>query len=76
MLQMFAALVSLLVLAGATGVIAQSVAGDWRLMLRALGLVPAVDLAPLPPVGRPLTFARQIRVVRISPQSAPLRAAI
>jgi hypothetical protein len=76
MLQMFAALVSLIVIAGATGVIAHSMAGDWRLMLRALGLPPALDLAPLPPAGRPLTFARQIRVVRVSSQSAPLRAAI
>lgn len=75
MLQMFATLVSLLLAGSAVGVIALSLAGDWRLMLRALGLVRPSHVAPLPPHGRPLVFARQVKVMRISPTPVQQRAA-
>jgi hypothetical protein len=75
MLQMFATLVSLFLAGSALAVIALSLAGDWQLMLRALGLSRPLQVAPLPPRGRPLVYARQVRVMRISPRSAPHAAA-
>ncbi len=74
MFQMFATTISLLLAAAAVAVIAQALAGDWKLMKAALrGPRPA--LAPLPPRTRPLAFAREVRVLRVTPQSAPRAAA-
>jgi hypothetical protein len=75
MLQLFATAISLLVGFAGIGVVALSLSGDWRLALAALGYDRRdIAFAPLPP-QRPTAFARQIRVVRVSPQSAPQRAA-
>jgi hypothetical protein len=84
MLQIVATIASLLVLMLGAGILAASLSSDWALMLRALGLRHGATLRPamlpLPPQvqtpqGRPIVFARQIRVVRISSPSVPRRAA-
>jgi hypothetical protein len=75
MLQMVATISSLILLALAVGVIASAVSSDWALMLRALRHRAGTAMPPLPPHGRPVVFARQIRVTRITPQSSPQRAA-
>jgi hypothetical protein len=76
MLQVVATITSIILLAVGCGVVAASLSDDWALMLQALGLRrPRLATMPVPPQGRPIVYARQIRVVRISPRSAPHRAA-
>jgi hypothetical protein len=76
MLQIVATITSIILLASGAGVIAASLSDDWALMLKALGLHRRkLAAVPLPPQGRPIVYARQIRVMRISPRSAPHRAA-
>jgi hypothetical protein len=64
-----------MVLMAGGGVIAASLSRDWGLMIDALARRAQPAPAVLPPRGRPITIARQVRVVRISRSSAPLRAA-
>jgi hypothetical protein len=77
MLQTVATLGSMILLIGGCGVIAASLSQEWSLMIDVLArrARPAPASTALPPRGRPITIARQVRVVRISRSSVPLRAA-
>jgi hypothetical protein len=74
MLQSVATLVSLMIAAGALAVIVNVLADDWRLVVRALGFGRSFDAKPVFAAARP-RGDRRARVVRVSPQSAPQRAA-
>ncbi len=75
MLQIVATLISTLLALGALAVIAGVLADDWHDVARALGFGRMARTAPLP-AQRPRSGGdRHARVVRVSPQSAPQRAA-
>lgn len=75
MLQNFATVISTMLALGALALIAGMLADDWRSVVRALRNAP--DHQPLPPqaLSRATEVGRRARVVRVSSQSAPRRAA-
>ncbi len=75
MVQTVATLISLLLSASALTVIGFSVADDWDALKRALGLHASSTTPPLPPRTRQLAPARRARMVRMSVEASPLRAA-
>ncbi len=74
MLQIVATLISTLLALGALAVITGVLADDWRNVVRALGFGRTARIASLPAL-RPRFGDRRACVVRVSPQSAPQRAA-
>lgn len=75
MVQTIATLVSTILALGALALIVGIVADDWRSVVRALRNIP--DYQPLPLAGAPRVAMqdRRARVVRVSSQSVPRRAA-
>ncbi len=75
MVQIVATLISLLLGASALMVIGLSLADDWDALTRAFGLRAFSGTPPLPPRTRQLAPARRARIVRMSAEASPLRAA-
>ena len=75
MLQSVATLISLLIAAGALAMMVAVLADDWRLVVRALRPRARLTVAPLP-VRTRVAADRRAHVVRVSSQSAPLRAVV
>jgi hypothetical protein len=66
---------SLLLSASALFVIGFSVADDWDAMKQALGLRLSSATPQLPPRTRQIASARRARIVRLSAEASPQRAA-
>lgn len=75
MVQTVATLISLLLTASALVVIGFSVADDWETLKSALGFGHSSMTPPLPPRTRQVAPARRARMIRMSAESSPLRAA-
>ena len=74
MLQSVATLISVFIAIGMVAVIAAILSDDWAAVARALGWRTAPRVAAFHPRSRVDGRAR-VRVVRVSSQSAPMRAA-
>lgn len=72
MLQTVATLISTLIASGALALIVGVIADDWKVVRRVIGLRSMDTIRSAPARSRP---DRQARVVRVSAQSVPLRAA-
>jgi hypothetical protein len=75
MVQTIATLVSTILALGALALIVGIVADDWRSVVRALRNVREYQPLPLAVEPRVATQDRRARVVRVSSQSVPQRAA-
>ena len=75
MLQNVATIVSITLAMGALALIARILADDWRSVVRALRDGRDYQPLPLAVPSRPTIGDRRARVVRVSSQSAPRRAA-
>jgi hypothetical protein len=75
MVQIVATLISLLLGASALIVIGFSVADDWDALKQALGFRISSATPQLPPRTRQITPARRARIIRLSVEALPQRAA-
>jgi len=75
MLQNVATIISIVLAVGALSLIAGMVKDDWRSVMRALRNIRQYQPLPLPVQPRVTVGVRRARVVRVSSQSSPQRAA-
>jgi hypothetical protein len=75
MLQNVATIISTILAVGALSLVASMVADDWRSVVRALRNIREYQPLPLPVQPRVTIGERRARVVRVSSQSSPQRAA-
>ena len=75
MLQNVATIISIVLATGALSLIAGMVKDDWRSVMRALRNIRQYQPLPLPVQPRMTVGERRARVVRVSSQSSPQRAA-
>ena len=75
MLQNVATIISIVLAVGALSLIAGMVKDDWRSVMRALRNIRQYQPLPLPVQPRMTVGERRARVVRVSSQSSPQRAA-
>ena len=75
MLQNVATIISIVLAIGALSLIAGMVKDDWRSVMRALRNIRQYQPLPLPVQPRVTVGERRARVVRVSSQSSPQRAA-
>ena len=75
MLQNVATIISIVLAVGALSLIAGMVKDDWRSVMRALRNIRQYQPLPLPVQPRVTVGERHARVVRVSSQSSPQRAA-
>ena len=75
MLQCVATIASVSIAVGVLALIAGMLADDWRTVVGALRLDRSIRMASLPERVRQVDGDRRVRIIRVSAQSSPWRAA-